>query len=648
MSRWPIIFLCAGWTACGDPTAPISLEDLDPPGLVPDPSWLAFPCIGGSCDEVRTTTIAVRGRRAIAVRRIGLANPDRMDFAVTSDRSPPFVLTIDETLAIDVQHRPNGDPTPDDAELLITYTDADPDGSDPERIDPGVVAVPLVRRRIGEALLTVSPAELNFGLVPLGSERSLPLTIRNEGFGNGGLWLDATATGRFEDLTIERRPPGALFPSEAWDLSVVFRPTEERVFRGVLSLRAVGTETAVMVPVVGTSRPRATLVVTPAGPIDLGELAVGQRAQTILTVSNEGGTPLTVQQTWIEPGTDDVSVRGPGVDAPARIAPLGSAEITVALTASRPGPAQFALHLVTDADEHGVWTTPVRALVVRPQLEITPSTVDFGLVPRGWTVTRPLEIRNAGFGELVVNDVSTTIGSSSLFTLAQRPRFPVTLRHRERVGLELVFRAEAEAVFRAAITISAQGADTEVPLRSEGTSCERGCPVANGTPRCASGRCAIAECDPDYYDTDQRASNGCECASVAPDPGPFCAEAQYIGRLDDDGSSATWVGQIATADDRDLVRFFAYDDSGFFTDAWRVEVRLESADPGIRFCIFRHGTGAHLNACFFVTESCPEDRVYRRDGRFGRDDSADYVVRVFRTPGADATCTPYTLYVRNG
>jgi hypothetical protein len=185
-------------------------------------------------------------------------------------------------------------------------------------------------------------------------------------------------------------------------------------------------------------------------------------------------------------------------------------------------------------------------------------------------------------------------------------------------------------------------------MSATGASCELGCPIANGTPSCTAGICAIGACNPGYSDSDGQAANGCECADVGQDPGSFCAEAIYVGDLDDEGDSRNFTGIIPTATDEDIVRFHGTDSSQFLSDDYDVRVTLESADPGIQFCIYRFGTEAHQNECFFTGEVCPSNRSYRHDGDLGPDDGSDYTIKVYRTMSTEPSCIPYSLFMRNG
>jgi len=108
------------------------------------------------------------------------------------------------------------------------------------------------------------------------------------------------------------------------------------------------------------------------------------------------------------------------------------------------------------------------------------------------------------------------------------------------------------------------------------------------------------------------------------------------------------VGIIHDSADLDYVWFFAEDASQFLSDSFDVRIRLDSPDPGIQMCAYRHPTGNHDPNCYLSEETCPTNRYYRKDGSLGPDDSADFVIKVYRTASSTPTCTSYTLFMSNG
>ena len=636
--------------ACGE-SAPRQRLEPAPPGLEATPRWLAFTCVEPGCDTTRAVDVGVVGSRAIAIKRIVVADRDRGDFTVHTERAPPFVLEAKETFTLEVTYQPNGDPRGADTHVRVTYGDASSEQTD-NRVEPGELEIPLVRRLVGEPRLSVTPESLAFGPVLAPGEKALDLTLENIGFGNVGLMLDRIEIRAPHLVRVENMPVRALLPGDRWNLSVVYAPTRESVLTDMLTIVPVGSRgLGAVVPLFGTSIASPKLVTEPEAEIDFGEVNVGDRATAVLRLSNLGATSLDVASVDVfPPAVGSLEVVTPDTAA-GSLAALASQTLDVHFDAQVPGRIHGRLEIVSTDPERPRASIEVSGTAAQPRLVTEPEAVTFGVVPRGWTLVRPIEVKNAGFGALVITHVSLILGSSELFTVRTLPALPAVLRHDERLGLEIEFRSEAAAPFSGTLSVDTDDPRepfVEVPISATGASCEQGCPIRNGEPSCTSGVCEIAACRPGWYDADRDASTGCECAEIAEDPGAFCADSTFLGTLPDDGSTRVFRGILPEGGDKDVIRFFAYDGSEFLDDDFDVRVSLDSTDRSIRFCIHRHRTDRHLNECFFGGQNCPPTRTYRDDGSLGTDDSADYIVEVYREGGAPPNCTPYTLFVRNG
>jgi hypothetical protein len=270
----------------------------------------------------------------------------------------------------------------------------------------------------------------------------------------------------------------------------------------------------------------------------------------------------------------------------------------------------------------------------------------------GWVVNKTIELRNTGYGTLTVKNLSFVAGSSTVFTLVGKPALPLQLKRDQRIAFDVELSAASTSSFGGFVSIESDDPVTpfaEVALTAKVGSCSAGCPIANGSPDCMSGSCKVGTCTSGYYDTDKAAANGCECKEVGTDPGAFCADSIYLGSLKDtDGAQTTHTGIITTAGDIDILRFYGEDATQFFSDDFKVKVRLASTDPGIQMCVYRNNTGSHQPDCFFTNEACPSNGYFEKDGSFGSSDEADFIVKVFRTASSTATCTPYTVFMSNG
>ena len=618
------------------------------PGLAVEPSWLTFTCVRPGCDTKLAATVKVVGDRDLAVKRVVLSDRDRTDITLQAGRQPPFILKASETFAVEVSYKPTGDPRLGDVEALVTYTDASASEED-DRVKAGELKIPLVRRLVGEPTLQVSPEVLDFGPVLPGARKTLPLTISNVGFGNVGLVLESIRSD-LVDVSVSNMPSVAILPMDTWNVDVTFAPQDEAYTAGSLTVRSADPAAPTpVVRVVGTSIPRANILVEPARGVDFGEVPRMMSGTARMTITNQGAEDLLLSAVEIvnAPAAATLDVRLPRLALTTPLRPLASITATLTLSGMQAGPVDARVRITSSDVLSPITEIPVLGIITEPNVLVGPPALEFGAVPRGWVVTRPIEVVNSGYGDLVITGVSMVLGSSELFTL-RSVSLPVTLRHDQRTALEVEFRSEVEAPLTGKVSIDTNDPDqpfVEVDLRATGASCDQGCPIANGTPTCTGGACAIDMCNVGFYDTDRDPVTGCECAEVGRDPGAFCQESQFVGTLADDGARQNASGIISTADDQDLYRFFGLDETQFLSDDYDVRIRLESGDPGIEMCVYRHDVAAHESACLFENETC--GRSYRRDGSWPGDDSADYIIRVRRTQSSAPTCIPYTVFMSN-
>lgn len=633
---------------------PREIIEPPPPGIASEPRWLTFDCVEPGCETKLSLKVGVLGERSVAIKRIILSDRERTDFVIETEARAPFVMKAGETFAVDVIYRPSGDPRAGDVNLLVTFTDASASEEDESRIPPGELEIPLVRRIIGTAELVVTPGELIFGAARPGETRVLPLTIENMGFGNVGLVIDDVDTGA-RSIFVANLPESPILPGQSHDVMISYAPVDESYVDGeLLVIPADPDKSPAAVRVRATSILHPKITAIPAEGVDFGEVPLGTTHEAKLELGNFGAAPLWISSVQLSgvTGGGNLTVALPNMVATATITPLGLLELTLALNATASGNLDAVLSIVSNDPARPLLELPVRALVTEPRIEVYPPVLDFGSVPRGWTVVKPIEIQNVGYGELSITQVAMILGSSDLFTLRTIPNVPIRLRHGQRIGLEIEFRSEAEAVFAGTLSIDSNDATNpfvEVPINSSGTSCEAGCPIANGAPSCTGGTCEVGTCEPDWFDADGDPSTGCECRETPNEPGAFCADGLFVGTLvDEDGDDAVYSGVLAASDDVDVIRFFGKDE-GFdvFGDAYSVRVRLESSDPGVQMCVYRKNTGDHLNECYWDNENCPGNRAYHRDGDAFDGDSADYIVKVFRDPNAASACTPYTVFMSN-
>ncbi|MGA9524656.1 MAG: choice-of-anchor D domain-containing protein [Myxococcaceae bacterium] len=636
--------------ACA-PTAPPVFEDPRPKGLFATPEQLAFTCVTPGCDSSQKVMIEVVGNRRVAVKRVLIEGTSTEDFSFTSSEAAPFVVGANSSFEIDVRYIPTGAPAAGAVKLLVTYTDASPEES-PDRLPPGELAIPLVRRLVGEPLIKVTPEQLSFGVVQPGTEATLSLRIGNEGFGNVAAEV-ASIESEHVDLNVALPADLTIAPGAGLDVPVTFAPGSEGYLQSEL---VVTTTSSDLVPTVvrvqGTSLTLPRLAIEPATRIDFGEVAKGKQRGMTVHLMNQGGTELVIADVTVAESTGNLKVQVPNDGTALRLAPLERMPLPISLEGNTAGEIDGRVRVASNDPAQAVFELQILGTVTEPRLTLDPTVIDFGTAPVGWVLKRPVELRNTGHGPLTVKNIQMVGGSSSLFTLGQLPALPRVLQRDQRIAVDVEFRAEAGASFSGWISVETDDPQTpfsEIELKAKAGSCQEGCPIANGTPSCSVGRCEVGACNAGYFDTDGAAATGCECREIGTDPGSFCTDGRYVGVLNDnDGDQASVTGVLPTGNDVDVIRFFAEDAFAAFSENFDVKVRLASSDPSIRLCVYRYPTGTHENDCYWINESCPSDRNFRQDGNNVSGDDADFVVKVFRDPNAAPTCASYTVFMSNG
>jgi hypothetical protein len=427
----PLALLAALVSACGAEKAPPRIVEPPRPGVKAEPRWLTFTCVEPGCETTELAKVVVVGRRDIAIKRIVLSDRERDDVTFEPSREPPFVLKANESFDIAVTYRPTGDPRLGDVAVEVAYTDASASEAE-DRVEPGTLELPVVRRLVGEPKLEVSPEALVFGGVVPTSTRTLPLTIRNAGFGNVGLIVGTIDSTHSQVLSVANLPAAALLPGESWDLRVTYRPTAQEFMEGFLTVRAAGsTELPAVVPVLGTSIPGPALVVSPAEGVDFGEVPVGSAGAAALTLKNRGTETLVVSSVEVGRGG---ALAGLEVTLPGRVgtssvtlAPLASADIALRLSGQAPGELNTVLRMTSNDPRAPELRVPLTGLVTKPEVAVSASAVDFGAVPRGWSVastwcSAPRTSSASDRSPRCPRASATRSGSRSRSSSAPRPR----------------------------------------------------------------------------------------------------------------------------------------------------------------------------------------------------------------------------------
>jgi hypothetical protein len=370
-----------------------------------------------------------------------------------------------------------------------------------------------------------------------------------------------------------------------------------------------------------------------------------------VTVANHGGLPARVGGVVFSSASGNVtaSLGGSGSYLPS----LERRALTLTLNAAKAGESKDIVCIDDGGEASKKACLRVVASVTNPRPFAEPARVAFGNLARGWVRSAPVRIRNVGVGTLTIRRISLAAGSSHFFSLQAVPSGPVKLGAKEASTFSVLFEAGSIGTYDAAILVETDSptlATLTVNAQATVGDCSSVCGFAHGIPACDTGICRLSACQANFYNVDGAAANGCECAEPGRDTGDFCSNSTELPTLSDSRKGeASAGGIIPTTTDADFFRFYATDDWNVFGDDFQVKVSVDSAEPGIQFCVYRHHADGPTDECLLDDERClTADRVYIAQGSQGSADESEFFVKVFRAPGSSPSCGGYTLHVSNG
>ncbi len=192
--------------------------------MVPEAPWLLI-----DKPVIDFTTVEIGKPRTI---QLGLGNLGKADLTITSVSSSSAQFTLsgtsftigrDSLVFVEVTFAPTGT-LPVTAELTVASNDPD----SPQK------TVALIGRGIagGSAQISISPAQLNFSSVKIGSRVSLKLTLTNNG--SDILHLDSVLTNN--PVFSFNLPANALAFGRSLELGITFTPTDTGAVSGQLRI----------------------------------------------------------------------------------------------------------------------------------------------------------------------------------------------------------------------------------------------------------------------------------------------------------------------------------------------------------------------------------------------------------------------------
>ena len=261
----------------------------------------------------------------------------------------------------------------------------------------------------GQAQMAFSFANVSFGTVQIGSSLIIPVAVTNTG--KSTVTISQAAVSGTGFSFAGPNLPITLPPQQTASLSVSFAPQIAGTFSGSLTFTGEASwgghntlhssTSTVALSGSGYTVPAPGYLTAPAS-MNLGSVVVGGSQTQTLTLSNSGGSSLTISGATVSGTVFSVS----GLTFPYTLTAGASASVSVTFAPTATGTDTATLTLASNASDPSVAVSLTgSAMTSSGTLAVTPGSLSFGAVTIGTT-----QIQN---GSITASSGSVTLSSAS-------------------------------------------------------------------------------------------------------------------------------------------------------------------------------------------------------------------------------------------
>ncbi|MDX1589302.1 MAG: choice-of-anchor D domain-containing protein [Oleiphilaceae bacterium] len=319
--------------------------------------------------------------------------------------------------------------------------------------------------------IEVTPDAVDFGVLQSGMSSDEEVAIANVG-GDGLEVGDLSVQGPDADLFSVVDDCDSLSADTGCTATVTYSAMGEAGHEATLVIPSNDPDEAtVEVPLTGVSEevPQPSISVDPES-LDFGTVQAGQTPEDVITVSNDGGASLGIQ---------NISLAG---DAPSffmitddcnSLAPTETCTMTVTYLADGEATHNAIVVVESGDPENPVVEVPVTGtseIEATPEISVNPEDVDFGVVELGTSVEEAVVVSNTGGAALTIEDIRIHGDAAEDFSQVNDC---TTLVGDEPCTVTVTYTSNVEGERNAVLSITSDDPDTEVvdvPLSASGES----------------------------------------------------------------------------------------------------------------------------------------------------------------------------------
>jgi hypothetical protein len=313
--------------------------------------------------------------------------------------------------------------------------------------------------------LTVAPASISFSSVKVGNNQSQPATMTNSGASSLTV-TQATATGTgfsVSGLTL----PATLAAGQSQAFSVIFTPQSTATIKGNLAFVNTGLTPSVNVPLSGGAPTDGVLTTNPSS-LNFGSVQVGSNQTLTETVTNSGGSSVTVTQ--VNATGTGFSVGG--LSLPLIVAAGQSQPFSVTFAPTSAGSSSGNFAIINSGSTPTINVALSGNGLAAGALTSRPSSLSFGNVQVGNHQQLSETLTNSG--GVTVNISQATVTGTGFSISGLNPPLFLTAGQHYTFGVIFTPLSAGNSTGSVSIVSDASNPGLAIPLTATGTAAPSG------------------------------------------------------------------------------------------------------------------------------------------------------------------------------
>ncbi len=311
------------------------------------------------------------------------------------------------------------------------------------------------RVRAADPEMSFSPTFLRFADVVVGQTETLVVVATNHGQSKVTVSEVKTTDSKFKVSTLNL--PQVLAAGESLAVNVTFTPTAKGEVGGSIILYSNASNRVLYLGVAGDGATSQAVTVSPRN-LSFGNVEMGASSKLTTVLTNTSPKKVTV--TGLQTVGTGFSVSGPTF--PLTL-PAGT-ELKLDVTFEPQAVGAVGGSSLVFGPNLDITFTGAGIGASKPELAITPATLNFGEVAVGTTEKRTVELSASG-GNVIISSVSS---SSSQFAVLDTP-LPLTVSAGKDVSLNVAFTPQASGNPSATLSFASDAADSPTHSALVGT-----------------------------------------------------------------------------------------------------------------------------------------------------------------------------------